>query len=210
LYRELTILASSSVIEEVDDMRKKGLASFAFFYCDFRDDNKKDLRGLVSSLLVQLCGHSDPNSTILSEFYSAHDDGSRQASDGALIKCLGDILKTPGQAPVYIIIDGLDECPNTSGMPSSREKVLKFLKELLKFNLESLHICVTSRPEVDITDALDPFSFNTVSLHDESGQRQDIVNYINSVVYTDEKMKRWRMEDKELVIDVLTSKAAGM
>jgi hypothetical protein len=203
-------LASSTVVEEVDDMRKRGLASFGFFYCDFRDEDKKNLRGLVSSLLVQLCDYSDSYSTILSEFYSAHGDGSRRASDGALIGCLGNILKHPGQAPVYIIIDGLDECPNASGMPSPREKVLMFLEELVKLHFESLHICITSRPEVDITIALNPFPFRTVSLHDEIGQKQDTVNYINSVVYMDVKMKRWRKEDKELVINELKSQSAGM
>jgi hypothetical protein len=125
-------------------MRKRGLASFGFFYCDFRDDDKRTLRGLVSSLLVQLCDHSDSYSTILSKFYSEHSDGSRQASDNALLGCFRNILKHPGQAPVYIIIDGVDECPNTSGMPSPREKVLRFLEELIKLHLESLHICITS------------------------------------------------------------------
>lgn len=45
-------------------MRKAGLASLAFFYCDFKDDKKKDRRvnGLLSSLLVQLC--HQPESTL--------------------------------------------------------------------------------------------------------------------------------------------------
>jgi hypothetical protein len=191
-------------------MRQRGLASLGFFYCDFRDDDKKTLRGLVSSLLVQLCNHSDPYSTILYEFYSAHDDGLRQASDNALIGCLEDILKHPGQAPVYIIIDGLDECPNTFGMPTDREKVLTFVKELVDLHLGNLHVCMTSRPEVDITNMLDPLNFCTVILHEERGQMQDIVNYVNSVVNTDLTMRRWRTEDKEVLIKVLTTKAQGM
>jgi len=120
------------------------------------------------------------------------------------------MLRHPGQAPVYIIIDGLDECPSTIGMLSPREKVLVFLKELIDLHLRNLHICIASRPEVDITTAFHGLSFHTVSLHDESGQKQDIVNYINAVVYSDMKMKRWRTEDKELVINVLTRKANGM
>jgi hypothetical protein len=191
-------------------MRKRGLASLGFFYCDFRDDDKKTLRGLVSSLLVQLCNHSDPYSTILYEFYSSHDDGLRQASDNALIGCLEDILKHPGQAPVYIMIDGLDECPNTFGMPTDRERVLTFVKELVDLHLGNLHVCITSRPEVDITNMLDPLNFCTVILHEERGQMQDIVNYVNSVVNRDLTMRRWRTEDKEVVIKALTTNAQGM
>jgi len=191
-------------------MRKCGLASLGFFYCDFRDDDKKNLRGLVSSLLVQLCYQSDSYFIILSDFYSTYDGGSRHPSDHAVIGCLKSILKYPGQAPIYIIIDGLDECPNTFGIPSPREKVLVFIEELVDLHLPNLHICVTSQSEADITATLNRLPFRQVSLHDESGQRQDIVNYVNSVVYTDPKMKKWRAADKELVIEFLTRKADGM
>jgi len=203
-------LASSTIIEHIDDMRKRGLALLEFFYCDFRDDNKKNLRGLVSSLLVQLCNQSDSHSAILSEFYSTHGDGSRQPNNNALIGCLRNVLKHPGQAPVYVIIDGLDECPNTFGTPSPRENVLLFLGDLVNLHLQNLHICITSRPEVDITTALDSLPFRTVSLHDESGQQQDIVTYVDAIVRTDPKIKRWREADKERVIEALTRKADGM
>jgi hypothetical protein len=41
-------VGSSTIIGDIDVMRKAGLASLAFFYCDFREDQKKDLRGLLS------------------------------------------------------------------------------------------------------------------------------------------------------------------
>jgi hypothetical protein len=181
-----------------------------FFYCDFRDVNKKNLRGLVSSLLLQLCDHSDSYFTILSDFYSMHGDGSREPSDNELIECLKIMLKRPGQAPVYMVIDGLDECPDTFGMPSPREKILVFLERLVDLHLQTLRICIISRTEVDIKTTTDRLPFQTVILHNESGQRQDIFSYVRSIVYTDAKMERWGPEDKELVIDVLTRKADGM
>ena len=208
--RELIPLTSSTIIDHVDDMRKRGLASLGFFYCDFRDDDKKNLRGLVSSLLVQLCHQSDSYFTILSDFHSTYDGGSRHPSDHAVIGCLKNILIYPDQAPIYIIIDGLDECPNTSGIPSPREKVLVFIEELVDLHLSNLHICVTSRSEADITATLNRLPFCQVSLHEESGQKQDIVNYVNSVVYTDSRMKKWRAADKELVIEFLTRRADEM
>ena len=182
----------------------------AFFYCDSRGVNKKNLRGLLSSILLQLCDHSDSYSTILSEFYSAHGDGSREPIDTELVGCLEDILRQPGQAPTFIIIDGLDECSDTFGLPTPREKVLLLLKRLVNLHLQNLHVCITSRPEVDIQTTINRLPFRTVSLHNENGQRQDIVQYIMSVVHTDAKMGRWRPKDKEMVIDVLTKKADGM
>ena len=191
-------------------MRKAGLASLAFFYCDFREDQKRGLRGLLSSLLVQLCHQSDSYCDILTKFYSEHAKGSRDPSDDALAECLMKLLELPGLAPVYLIVDALDECPNTSAVPSPREEVLNLIGELIKSEISDLRICVTSRPETDIKDVLDSLIFRTVCLHDENGQKKDIEDYIKSVINTNPKNKRWKAEDKQLVIEILTTKADGM
>jgi hypothetical protein len=207
---KLTVLASSTIIEDIEDMRKCGLASLAMFYCDFREDQKKDFRGLLSSVLFQLSDQSDSYYDILSNFYSTHRDGGQSPGDDELARCLQDILELPGQAPVYLIVDALDECPNTSIMPSPREKLLKLVVHLMELQLTNLRICVTSRPETDIKSVLEPLTCHSVSIHDESGQMEDIENYIRSVVNTDSRNRRWKAEDKQLVIDVLTARADGM
>ena len=204
------MLFSSTIIENIDTLRKSGLASLAFFYYDFREDEKRDLRGLLSSALVQLCHQSNPYSHILSRFHFEHEDGSRHPSNDALVQCFKNILEVPGQAPVYLIVDGLDECSNTSALPSPREKILSFLTDLIDSKFPNLRICVTSRPEIDIKVALKPLAFRSVSLHDEDGQIEDIENYIRSIVNTDPKMQRWKATDKELAIDVLIKKSDGM
>jgi len=191
-------------------MRKVGLASLAFFYCDFREDQRNDRRGLLSSFLVQFCHQSDSYFDILSKFYSEHANGSRHPSDDVLARCLKDLLKRPGHAPVYLIVDALDECPNTSSIPSPLDEVLNLIEELIESKIPNLHICVTSRPEPVIKDALSPLIFRSVSLHDEWGQKNDIEEYITSVINTNPKNKMWKAEDKRLVIDVLTGKADGM
>jgi hypothetical protein len=207
---ELMLLASSAIIEDIRTLRRSGLASLAFFYCDFRDDQKKDLRGLLSSLLVQLGGQSNAYSTILSDFYAAHGRGSQNASDSELLGCLKDMLNFPGQATVHIVIDALDECPVTTGLEFTRKKVLELVEELVHLHIPNLRICVTSRPEADIIDVLGDPAFCSVSLHGESGQVQDIAEYVRSFVHTSREMRRWKATDKQLVIDELTNKADGM
>jgi len=68
LSQEFMMSASSMTIQEVEAMRKCRLASLAFYYYDFRDDKKKDLCGLLSSVLFQLCSQSDTYHNILSTF----------------------------------------------------------------------------------------------------------------------------------------------
>jgi hypothetical protein len=48
-----------------------------------------------------------------------------------------------------------------------------------------------------------------VSLHEEVQQTEDINGYIRTFVHTNPNMRRWRMKDKELVIDILSSRAGG-
>ena len=183
----------------------------AYFYFDFRDVDKQKLRNLLPSLLIQLSARSDPCCDILSQLYSEHDHGVRKPSDRTMIDCLKEMLSLEAQRPTYIIMDALDECPVVSTTPSSpREEVLELVEELVGLHLPNLHICVTSRPEHDIQVALEPLTERPVSLHDESGQQEDIANYVSFFVDSNRRMRRWRKEDKDLVIKTLSEKADGM
>ena len=187
-----------------------GKASLAYFYFDFRDVDKQNLSNVLPSLLVQLSARSDARCDKLSQLYSTHDRGVQKPSDRAMAECLKQMLALERQAPTYIILDAIDECPVTSSIPSPREEVLELVEDLVGLHLPDLHICVTSRPEADIRIVLDRLTGCPVSLHDESGQKEDIAKYVSSFVQSDRRMGRWREEDKELVIKTLSEKADGM
>ena len=204
------MFVSSTIIEDINAMRKAGLVSLAFFYCDFREDRKKELRGLLSSFLAQLYDQSDSYFDILFNFYLEHSRGSRLPSNDALVRCLKDLLKLPGLAPIYLIVDALDEFPDQSVVRSPRAEVLSLIEELVATQILNLRICVTSRFELDIKDVLGPLVFRSVSLHDESGQKRDIEDYIKSVINTRPKRGRWKEKHRELAIDVLIKRANGM
>ena len=189
-----------------------GSAILAYFYFDFRDLDKQTCHHLLLSLVSQLSTRSTPCCDILHRVYETHEEGTRQPSDDTLKECLIEMLKVPGQRPIFIILDALDECPDSSGFPSPRDEVLQLVKELVELRLQVLHICATSRPEVDIRAVLEPLAFRTVSLHDESGQKADIADYVRNVVKQTPSMamKRWRDDDKDLVISTLTERADGM
>ena len=191
-------------------LRDAGKASLAYFYFDFRDADKQKLRNLLPSLLIQLSAWSDPYCDILSQLYSAHGRGAQKPSDRAMVECLKEMLALEAPEPTYIIMDALDECPITSTIPSPREDVLELVDELVSLHLPNLHICVTSRPEYDIRIVLERLTKHPVSLHDESGQQEDITNYVASFVRANQRMRRWREEDKNLVIRTLSEKADGM
>ena len=210
--REFIFSISSAIIEDIKNMQEDKSALIAYYYFDFKDASKRDVRGLLASLLFQLSDDSDRCRDVLHKLYTSCRDGSTQPSDTALAACLEGMLDLPGQLPTFLIIDALDECPNTTGTPSAREEVLEFLEDLITSSHPNLFICVTSRPEQDIQTVLNPLTpaSNRMSLHQEGGQREDIKSYIHSFVHKDRTMRRWREEDRQLVITTLSGQAGGM
>src|SRR6266852_2614380 len=200
----------SAIIEGIEGMRTAGLATMAYYYFDFRDVKKQDRYGLLSSIVSQLSAELDSCYQVLSQSFSNHAGGTRMPTTSALTKCMRDMLSLPGQGPIYIIVDAVDECPNFPGIPSVRDEVLELIEELVDLKLPNLHLCVASRPEMDIRTPLEPLTELKISLHEESGQEEDIFKYIESVVRSDRSIRRWKEEDKQLVIDMLSGKADCM
>ena len=209
---ELTPPTSSAIIQDIMALQKARKATIAYFYFDFRDIDKQNLHNALLSLLTQLSARSDSYCDILFHVHKAHDNGAYQPSTETMITCFKEMLALPDQGPVYIILDAIDECLNSSGILSARKQVLDFLKDLVGFQLPNLHICVTSRPEIDIRTALEPLASYSISIHDQNGLKRDIEDYIRSIIYSDPEtmIKHWRDEDKQRVMEALTERADGM
>ena len=190
-------------------LRDAGQASLAYFFFDFRDKEKQNVRNFLTSLLVQLSAHLDCRK-LLSHMYRAHGNGTQQPSIDRLKYCLCKMLFVAAQRPVYVIVDAIDECPNISGLPTPRALLLDLLEELIELRIPNLHLCITSRPDIDIKIVLEPLAYSTISLHDESGQQKDISDYVCKTVNSNRKMRRWRDKDRKLVVEVLSEKADGM
>jgi hypothetical protein len=200
-------------------VRKVGLSSLAFFYCDFREDRKKKLGGLLSSFLVQLCHQSDSYFDILSNFYSEHGKGLAFSQR----RCTCGMFKGPAQTPRtgprlshcgrFAIWTNI--CPNPSVVRSlsPRAKVLSFIQDLVATQIRNRRVCVTSRPELDIKDVLDPLIFHSVSCfparreRTKEGYRGPL--YIKSAINTF-TTRRWKEGHRKLAIDVLVEKSNGV
>jgi hypothetical protein len=206
------------IVKHVKALRKAGLA---YFHFDFRDKNKQSRSNLLRSLLFQLSTQSDGFSGILSHLHSPicdSEDGTRQPTDGELTRCLKKMLShtTPSASEdpqaVYLIIDGVDECPDRSEseMPSAQAQVLHLIEQLVGWHLPNLHLCVTSLLEVGKHTALKDLTTLSVSLHKQSGHQEDINSYVKSAVYSDPKMASWSEKDKKLVVETLSKKSDGV
>ncbi len=182
------------------------------FLLRFPGSQEATCHDLLLSLVTQLSTRSSFYCDILYRIYKSHENGARQPSEETLKECLKEMLRLPGQGHIFFILDALDECPDSSGIPSPRSEVLQLVEGFVDLALKQLHICVTSRPEVDIRAVLGPLAFRSVSIHDESGQKTDIADYIRNIVNSapTTAMRKWRPDDKKLVIETLTERADGM
>jgi hypothetical protein len=57
---------------------------------------------------------------------------------------------------------------------------------------------------------LGPLASFQISLHDESGQKQDILTYIKSVVGSDKAMQQLRKVHQNQVVDTLSQRVDGV
>ena len=205
-------MISSAIIEDIKHVLEERSALIPDHYFDYKDTSKRHVRVLLASLLFQLSDDSNRCCDVLRQLYNKCRNGSERPSETALAGGLKAMLKIPGQVPVFIIVDALDECSNTTGTPSPRDEVLQFVKDLVGSSHLNLFLCITSRPEQVIQTVLNPLisASYRVALHEESGQREDIDRFVRAFVHTDSAMRRWREEDKEFVINTLSERASGM
>ena len=97
-----------------------------------------------------------------------HDDRHNRS---LLLNTWGKLLETfiCGSEPVYIVLDGLDECDEIE-----RKHLLRTILGLWK-NCSNLHVLVSSRKEVDIRRALET---NCEMLIVEEKNRKDIKRFV--------------------------------
>ena len=205
------------IIRDIQSLVRRSSSGYvAYFYFDFRDVAKQNSRALLSSLVVQLSNQSEKFYGVLNGLYLEHQNGLEKPTNDSLLRCLMGMVTIAGSEPIYLVMDALDECPNQGpnnvGVGSPREEVLKRVKELVE--LPKLRLCVTSRSESDICAVLEPLKPHQLSLHDETGQTQDIRDYVTHIVRSNPcsnpQMKLWPDKIQDLVIEILSKKADGM
>ncbi|KAH9962808.1 hypothetical protein BGW80DRAFT_1255544 [Lactifluus volemus] len=168
IHGKVIFSTSSAIIHDLKQFPHAGPSYMAYFFFDFKDTSKQDIRALQTSLLIQLCRQSNLCFKALFDLYSTHDNGEQQPSEINW----GTSLASKGL--------GISE--GTSGAAPS----------------ELAYMCNKSS-RVDIRHTLEQLASLKLSLQDEDGQKQDIAEYVRSVVYSDNElvMKKWRQEIKD-------------
>lgn len=194
---------SSTILEDLGE-HSQGHIGHALAYFYFESNSTSDSTALLRSLLSQLSRSIKTGMPKLRELYHSCDKGRRQPSNDALSATLKSMLQsTPA---TYILLDALDECKN-------RSKLLDLIQTINDWQLENLHLLVTSRPEADITEVIAPLAGpeGTIELAPSPGN-DDISNHIQTRLSLDRNLSRWRKRPdiQERIEKRLLDKGNGM
>ena len=123
----------------------------------------------MRSLLYQLCRANRSLIPVVNAEYDARQSRSLP------LNTWGKLLETfiCSSEPVYIVLDGLDECEEIE-----RKQILRIILGLVQ-NCSNLHVLVASRKEVDIRQALEA---NCETLTVEEKNRSDIERFVTKEI----------------------------
>ncbi|KAL7954396.1 ankyrin repeat-containing domain protein [Trichoderma compactum] len=202
---------TSSVINYLKDRHTlKPSTALAYFYFSFSDIKKQQVNEMLASLIKQICSNRPGVSQLhaikrLNEYKIKGQRPDMQTLETALLS------STSGCSAVYIIIDGLDECPLLGGQ---REQLLKSLRRVLAAAPDNFHTFLTSRKEPDINLRIRPLLSSPAKieidlLNYQQAINNDIRQYINLTLATDD-FDQWSEEVKEEARQLLVEKADCM
>jgi len=155
---------------------------------------------MVRSLISQLSQQCVKIPPILETLYSSCENGQRQPSLYALLDVLQDMVHQFPQT--YIVLDALDEC-------TDRTELMSIIESIASWQLNKLHLLVTSRKERDIASSLEYLveDSNIISLQSKLVD-PDIRSYVHGRLAVDKNLKKWQ-KDSDVVHEIETALMEG-
>jgi hypothetical protein len=158
----------------------------AYFYFDFNDAQKQDPGLMLRSLLCQLLQRSSTIAKGVDALFSSCDNGQRQPSLHALLQVTRQVMHQ--FTHVYIVLDALDEC-------TQRSELMGVLATVAEWQLNNMHLLMTSRKERDIESSLKSFvkEENTICLQRDVVDK-DIQRYVQQRLSNDKTLTKWNKD----------------
>ena len=191
-----TVLASA-VISTLETEVASPEVGTAYLYCTHAERDKQNIEEMIGSLIQQLLRQRPvPKDTL--KLYSSHEDFNTRPSLAELSAQLE--LLTSMFSAVYIVVDALDECPESNNTRRS------LIAQLRKLNPQ-VRLLFTSRPLGIIEDLKDAARFPIVS------PEEDMRKYISTQIHQEHRLLALCQKHTDLeaeILDKIIAKADGM
>jgi hypothetical protein len=181
-----TILSSTIIEHLLQHCQDDAGTVTAYFYFDFNDAQKQDPELMLRSLLCQLLQRSATVPKGVDALFSSCDNGQRQPSLHALLEVTPQMMQQ--FTHVYIVLDALDEC-------TQRPELMDVLETVAGWQLDNIHLLMTSRKERDIESSLE----NHVREEDTICLQRDVVDediqrYVQQRLSDDMTLAKWNKD----------------
>ena len=178
-----SVLCSTAIQSVVRHRCTDRSIGIAFFYFKFTDESKQDDSSMLRALLLQLSHQLQDGHVDLLQLQQTYRSGTPPPQ--ALIAYLRRLIER--FQDVYIILDALDECPRDG----ARGDVLDALESIRQWNLQGLHLFVTSRNERDIHESLGSICDEDITMRNE-GIDADIAKFISGSLDRNRSLQKWK------------------
>jgi len=199
-----TILSSTIIEHLLQYCHDNTSMVMAYFYFDFNDTQKQDPELMLRSLLCQLLQSSVGIPKGVDALFSSCENGKRQLPLHMLLEVTRQAMQEFTQ--VYVILDALDEC-------TQRSELMDMLETVARWQLDNLHLLMTSRKERDIETCLESYvrEEDTVCLQRDVVD-QDIQRYVQQRLRDKKSLAKWTKDAaiSQEVEDALMRGAHGM
>ncbi|KAF1982386.1 ankyrin [Aulographum hederae CBS 113979] len=199
-----TILSSTVIQDVFQHCESDPGKAVAYFYFDFNDAEKQKPELMIRALICQLSEQCVKIPVTLEALYTSCDQGNRQPLIDTLISVLRDMVLEFPQS--YLILDALDEC-------TQRDELLDILDQIAGWQLDGIHILVTSRKEQDIKSSLSVIVDPKLVIYLQSQVvDKDIRKFIHQKLSDDKSLKRWHksIDIRQEIETALIQGAHGM
>lgn len=199
----------STVIEHLQHrshIQYGSLSVVSYWYFSFANKATLNISSALCSISRDLCSKSLILPRPVEDAWSDSNNGQQRPTAQSLFKMLVSLLNHFDN--VYLVIDAIDEHPE-----SGREPLLKVLSGLMSLRVKSLHLLISSRPDIEIEQTFREHStrfgyFSCATLHPDCVQ-DDILKYIERKL-NQESCRKWSVKEINEVKTKLSTKAAGM
>jgi hypothetical protein len=199
-----TILSSTIIEHLLQHCHGDASMATAYFYFDFNDTQKQDPELMLRSLLCQLLQRSVTIPEVVDALFSSCENGHRQPLQHALLELIRQVVQP--FTHVYIVLDALDEC-------TQRQEVMDVLETVAGWQLDNVHLLMTSRKERDIERSLESYvdEEDTVCLQSDVVD-EDIQRYVQQRLSVDRDLGKWNKDAavRQEIEAALMSGACGM
>ncbi|KAL6699880.1 ankyrin repeat-containing domain protein [Trichoderma pleuroticola] len=164
-----TILTSIVVDYLCSKFYNNSKIGIAYIYCSFRMRDKQNINELLASVLKQLAEGQSCLPESIKDLYNRHKFIQTRPSTNEILTVLQSV--TLLYSRVFIVVDALDECQESSGCRA------RFISELLNQKNNGANVFATSRLTPDIRDQLKGSKEVEIRAHDE-----DVRKYLESQI----------------------------